>query len=188
LNFLGEKKLNPTGVYDNNPERILMDNSEIRTRIRIGVIGGAHPDISFLKLAFEVGRRIAEQGAVLVCGGLGGVMEEASRGARSGGGLTIGILPGTRTSEANPHIDVALATGLGFTRNSLVAMNAEALIAVDGEYGTLSEIAFGRIYGKTVIGLGTWEVKGVVPAASPEEAVRLAIEAARRESGPHVEL
>jgi hypothetical protein len=155
-----------------------MLESEFRKRVRIGVIGGSRSAAEFLTLAYEVGRLIARHGAVLVCGGLGGVMEEASRGAKSQGGMTIGILPGIRPSEANPHIDVALATGLGFTRNSLVAMNADVLIALDGEYGTLSEIAFGRIYGKTVIGLGTWDVKGVIPAGSPEDAVRLAIEAA----------
>ncbi|MCX6565143.1 MAG: TIGR00725 family protein [Candidatus Aminicenantes bacterium] len=154
-----------------------MSHKEIRSLIRIGVIGGSRAKTGFLAQAREVGRLIADRGAVLVCGGLGGVMEEAARGARSRGGLTIGILPGTQPSEANPHIDVALATGLGYTRNSLVAMNADVLIAIDGEYGTLSEIAYARIYGKTVIGLGTWEVKGVVPAASPEEAVRLAVKA-----------
>ncbi len=155
-----------------------MNPKEIRTRIRIGVIGGAKAKPGFLSQAFEVGRLIAQSGAILVCGGLGGVMEEAARGARNAGGLTIGILPGTKPNEANSHIDVALATGLGYTRNSLVAMNADALIAVDGEYGTLSEIAYGRIYGKPVIGLSTWDVKGIVPAASPEEAVRFALEAA----------
>jgi uncharacterized protein (TIGR00725 family) len=154
-----------------------MSQKDIRSRVRIGVIGGSRAKAGSLAQAREVGRLIAQRGAVLVCGGLGGVMAEAAAGARSEGGLTIGILPGTQLSDANPHIDVALATGLGYTRNSLVAMNADVLIAVDGEYGTLSEIAYARIYGKTVVGLGTWEVKGVIPAASPEEAVRLAVEA-----------
>jgi hypothetical protein len=155
-----------------------MNSKNIRERFRIGVIGGARAKAASLAQAREVGRLIARHDAVLVCGGLSGVMEEAASGARGEGGLTIGILPGTRPSEANPHIDVALATGLGYTRNSLVAMNADVLIAIDGEYGTLSEIAFGRIYGKTVIGLGTWDIKDIVPAATPEEAVRLALEAA----------
>jgi len=153
-----------------------MNSKEIRSLVRIGVIGGSRAKAAALVQAREVGRLIARYGAVLVCGGLGGIMEEAAGGAHGEGGLTIGILPGTQPSDANPHIDVALATGLGYTRNSLVAMNADVLIAIDGEYGTLSEIAYARIYGKTVIGLGTWEVKGVVPAASPEEAVRLAFE------------
>ena len=142
---------------------------------RIGVIGGSRPGPEFLKLAFEVGRLVARSGAVLVCGGLGGVMEEAARGAKEGGGTTIGILPGNRTADANPYIDIPVATGLGYTRNSLVAMNADVLIAVDGEYGTLSEIAYGRIYGKDVIGLGSWDIKGVTRAGTPEEAVELAL-------------
>ncbi|MBN1939679.1 MAG: TIGR00725 family protein [Candidatus Aminicenantes bacterium] len=150
----------------------------MRSRVRIGVIGGSRAGAEALSQAFEVGRLIAGRGAVLVCGGLAGVMTEAARGARSAGGLTVGILPGTRPAEANPYIDVALATGLGYTRNSLVAMNADVLIAIDGEYGTLSEIAYGRIYGKTVVGLGSWKIEGVIPAATPEEAVRLAWEAA----------
>jgi hypothetical protein len=147
----------------------------LRSRLRIGVIGGNHPKPEFLKLAYDVGRLIGRNGAVLVCGGLGGVMEEAARGAKEAGGTTIGILPGSRTSDANPYIDFALATGLGTTRNSLVAMNADVLIAVDGEYGTLSEIAFGRIYGKEVIGLGSWDIQGVTRAGTPEEAVELAL-------------
>jgi uncharacterized protein (TIGR00725 family) len=103
-------------------------------------------------------------------------MEAAALGAREEGGLTVGILPGNNPSDANPSIDVPIATGLGYTRNSLVVMNADAVVAVDGEYGTLSEIAYALIYGKRVVGLGTWDIRGVKPAASPEEAVRLALE------------
>jgi len=149
--------------------------SEWRKRIRIGVIGGGRPDRRSIEAALKVGRLIAEAGAILVCGGLGGVMEAAAAGAKKAGGFTVGILPGTHPCEANPSIDVPIATGLGYSRNSLVAMNADALIAIDGEYGTLTEIAYGNIYGKKVIGLETWEVKGVIAAASPEEAVRLAL-------------
>jgi hypothetical protein len=155
-----------------------MNQEHIRSRVRIGVIGGARAKAEALSQAYEVGRLIAGRGAILVCGGLAGVMEEAARGAHGAGGLTVGILPGIRPAEANPHIDVALATGLGYTRNSLVAMNADVLIAIDGEYGTLSEIAFSRIFGKTVIGLGSWDIQGVIRATSPEEAVRMAWEAA----------
>ena len=147
----------------------------LSSKRRIGVIGGSRTGEEFLKLAREVGRLIARHGAILVCGGLGGVMEEAARGAKEAGGMTIGILPGSRTAEANAYIDVPIATGLGYSRNSLVAMNADVLIAVDGEYGTLSEIAYGRIYGKEVIGLGTWDVRGVKKAATAEEAVILAL-------------
>jgi uncharacterized protein (TIGR00725 family) len=148
---------------------------DIRQRIRIAVIGGSRPGRAALESALEVGRLIARAGAVVVCGGLGGVMEAASRGAREEGGLVIGILPGASAADANPWVDVPIATGLGYTRNSLVVMNADAVIAVDGEYGTLSEIAYGLIHGRKVVGLGTWDVKGVVVAATPEEAVRLAL-------------
>ncbi len=151
---------------------------DIRHSKRIGVIGGSRAGKESLAAAREVGRLIARRGGILVCGGLGGVMEEAARGAKEEGGLTVGILPGNRTEEANPYIDIPLATGLGYSRNSLVAMNADALIAVDGEYGTLSEIAYGRIYGRRVIGLGTWDIEGVEAAASPEEAVIEAFKAA----------
>ncbi len=146
----------------------------MREKIRIGVIGGSRPAAPYLEIAHELGVRIAEAGAVLVCGGLGGIMEAAARGAKEVGGSTIGILPGRDPAEANPFIDVAIATGMGYSRNSLVAMNADVLIAVDGEYGTLSEIAFGHIYGKPVIGLGTWDIKGLIAAATAEEAIRLA--------------
>ncbi len=152
-----------------------MSEKDIRGRVRIGVIGGARPEARFEKIAREVGRRIAQAGAVLVCGGLSGVMKAAAQGAKEAGGLTIGILPGAKTSDANPFIDVPIATGLGYTRNSIVAMNADVLIAVDGEYGTLSEIAYGRIFGKPVIGLESWDVKGVERADSPEAAVHMAL-------------
>lgn len=147
----------------------------VRQRKRVGVIGGSRPDQASRAMARKVGELLAKKGAVLVCGGLGGVMEAACRGAKEAGGLTVGILPGQNPDEANAYVDLPVATGLGYSRNSLVAMNAEVLIAVDGEYGTLSEIAYGIIYGKRVIGLGTWDIKGVIPARTPEEAVELAL-------------
>ena len=150
--------------------------TDLRKKKRIAVIGGARAEKKHLERAAAVGRLIAERGAILVCGGLGGVMEAACRGAREAGGLTIGIIPGKDPAEANAYIDIAIATGLGFTRNSLVAMNADAVIAVDGEYGTLSEIAYTIVFGKKVIGLETWDIKGVRAAHDPEEAVRLALE------------
>jgi uncharacterized protein (TIGR00725 family) len=149
---------------------------DLRRRIRIAVIGGSRPDPQAAEAALEVGRLIARAGAVVVCGGLGGVMEAASRGAREEGGLVIGILPGNSLADANRWVDMPLATGLGYTRNALVVMNADAVIAVDGEYGTLSEIAYGKIHGRKVVGLGTLAVRGVEAAATPDEAVRLALE------------
>jgi uncharacterized protein (TIGR00725 family) len=148
---------------------------DFRKRTRVAVIGGNRPGRAALDQAREVGRLLAARGAVLVCGGLGGVMEAAARGAREGGGLSIGILPGASLAEANPSIDIPIATGLGYTRNSLVVMNADVVIAVDGEYGTLSEIAYGFIHGKRIVGLGTWDIKGIIQARDPEEAVRLAL-------------
>lgn len=152
--------------------------TEIRNKPRIGVIGGSQPDPASKNAAFRVGRLIAEHGAVVVCGGLGGVMEAAARGAREAGGLTVGILPGSSPSDANPYIDVPIATDIGYARNALVVMNSDALIAIDGAFGTLSEIAYGGVYERPVVGLGTWDIRGVIPAGTPEEAVRLALEKA----------
>ncbi len=142
----------------------------------IAVIGaGSADDKELLTIAEEVGRLIALNGAVLVCGGLGGVMEAAARGANAQGGITIGILPGLEKSTANPYINVPVATGLGEIRNTIIVRSADVLIAIGGEYGTLSEIAFGLKTGKTVIGLGTWDIKGIIKARSAEDAVNRAL-------------
>ena len=122
-------------------------------------------------MAESVGRELASRGAVLVCGGLGGVMEAACTGAKEGGGTTIGILPGTDRAAANPFVDFAIPTGLGEARNALVVRAADALIAIGGGYGTLSEIAFALKAGKPVVGLGTWEIEGVEIVESPAAAV-----------------
>jgi uncharacterized protein (TIGR00725 family) len=122
-----------------------------------------------------VGRLLAERGAVLVCGGLGGTMEAACRGARGAGGTTIGILPGLDRADANPYVDVAVPTGLGEARNALVVRAADVVIAVGGGYGTLSEIALALKAGKRVIGLGTWEIEGVARADGAEAAVAAAL-------------
>jgi uncharacterized protein (TIGR00725 family) len=138
----------------------------------VAVIGpGDEPTVA----AAEVGRLIAERGAVLVCGGRGGAMEAACRGAKEAGGLTVGILPGSDRSEANPFVDVVLPTGLGEARNALVVGAADVVIAIGGGYGTLSEIALALKAGKRVIGLETWEIEGVVAAESPEAAVAAAL-------------
>jgi uncharacterized protein (TIGR00725 family) len=149
----------------------------LRKARRVAVIGGHQPDEAALKIAYETGQKLAQAGAILVCGGLSGVMEAAARGAKEAGGLTIGILPGTNLEEANPFIDLPLATGLGLSRNSLVVLNADSVIAIDGEYGTLSEIAFACLYNKKVVGVNTWEIEGVLAANSASEAVELALSA-----------
>ncbi len=145
------------------------------TRI-IGVIGGSEAPPDILLLAEKVGRLIARAGCILVCGGLGGVMEAASRGAKTEGGITIGILPGPARTDANPHIDIGIATNMGYARNAIIAHTADTLIAVGGRYGTLSEIGFSLGLGKKVIALKSWECDpAIIPAKSPEEAVEKAL-------------
>ena len=122
-------------------------------------------------VAEEVGRLLAEAGAVVVTGGLGGVMEAASKGAREAGGTTLGILPGSDRRDANPWVTVAVPTGMGEARNALVVRAADGLIAVGGEWGTLSEIALARTAGKPVAGLDSWELEGVDRFETPAEAV-----------------
>jgi uncharacterized protein (TIGR00725 family) len=133
--------------------------------------------------AEAVGRALAEAGCLLVCGGLGGVMAAASRGAKQAGGRTIGILPGDTRREANPWLDVAIPTGMGEARNLLVVRASDAVIAVGGEFGTLSEIALALKLGRPVVGLSTWaitreglSVDPILRASTPEDAVRLALE------------
>ncbi len=142
----------------------------------IGVIGAGECDARVAALAHEVGRRLASAGCVVVTGGLGGVMEAASRGAREAGGLVVGILPGPDPRSANAHVEIAIATGLGEVRNAVIVNSAESFVAVSGAYGTLSEIAFALRLGKRVVSLGSWEIDdNIVRAETPEEAVRLAL-------------
>lgn len=152
--------------------------------VYVGVIGaGTSLDTSLAAIARMVGRLAAGRGAILVCGGLGGVMEEAAAGASEAGGTVVGILPGTSRDEANPHVHISISTGLGEARNALVARASDVLIAIGGEYGTLSEIALGLKMGKPVVGIGTWqlakdgrEVAAIIPAETPEEAIEKAFE------------
>ncbi len=133
----------------------------------ISVIGSGNSDGTLspeiAKIANEVGREIAARGAVLICGGLGGVMTEAAKGAKEKGGLTIGIIPGENPDSANPYIDIPIPTGLGFARNVLVAYSGDAIIAVSGGLGTLSEISFALIRKKPVIGICTWDLNQLGP-------------------------
>jgi len=150
------------------------------------VVGPDAADGSELEQARAVGEGLGRVGAVLVCGGLGGVMEAACRGAREAGGLTVGLLPGHDRSAANKWVAVALPSGMGELRNGLVVRAADALIAVGGAYGTLSEIALGLKLGRPVVGLDTWELArrgvgdtGIIRASSPGQAVARALAAAR---------
>jgi uncharacterized protein (TIGR00725 family) len=138
----------------------------------LGVSGGGNVTPEIYELARAVGREAALRGWVVVTGGLGGVMEGAARGACEAEGLTIGILPGGDRRQANPYIKIAVVTNMHHARNSIIAHTADALIAIDGEHGTLSEIALGLKLGKIVVGLRTsWTVSGLVPAADPKEAI-----------------
>ena len=149
----------------------------------IAVVGGGQADQAQLSEAEAVGRALAEAGAVLVCGGLGGVMEAACRGAREAGGTTLGLLPGSDRSAANAWVSVAVPTGLGEARNALVVRAADAVIAVAGEYGTLSEIALALKAGKPVVGIGTWDLgrepDPIIRAHTGAEAAALALAAVR---------
>ncbi len=149
----------------------------------VAVIGGGQASRREIKLAEEVGRKLAKRGAVLVCGGLGGVMEAACRGASSGGGLTIGILPGENRRAANSYVQIPIVTGIGYARNVAVVKSAQAVIAVGGSYGTLSEIGHALQSGIPVIGLGTWSLSkngkansSIASAQNPAEAVDMALE------------
>ncbi len=156
----------------------------------IGIIGGARPAKEEIVTAEAVGRALARAGAALVCGGLGGVMEAACRGAKSAGGLTIGILPGTDRREANPYVDIPIVTGMRCARNVIITRTAQAVIAVGGSYGTLSEVAFSLSFGTPVVGLGTWRVEReehppapIVYADTPEDAVERALAFVRGRRG-----
>ena len=137
----------------------------------IGVIGPGEASAAELESAEEVGAGLASLGAVVVTGGLGGVMEAACRGARSRRGRTLGILPGEDREAANGWVEIAVATGLGELRNGLIVRACDALVAVGGGYGTLSEVALALRLGRPVVGLGTWAVHGVDEVTTPAEAV-----------------
>ena len=151
----------------------------------VAVVGASAGTPSELGLGETVGRLLAERGAVLVCGGMGGVMEAAAGGAMNAGGTTVGILPTASRLDANPYLTIAVATGMGEARNAIVARTADVVIAVHGEYGTLSEIALALKMGKPVVGLGTWElvregtaIDAIVRSTSAEDAVAKALELA----------
>jgi len=145
---------------------------------QIAVIGAANATDTEYQMALDVGRFIAEQHETLLCGGLGGVMEAACRGAGENGGITVGIVSGT--GNGNVYLDIVIRTGLGHARNILVVQSADAVIAIGGSHGTLSEIAVALKLEIPVFGLKTWDIPGVVPCKTPEDAVIRAVHAARR--------
>lgn len=139
--------------------------------MRVSVIGGGSVSEETAAVAADVGRELADRDHTVVCGGLGGVMAATCRGAKAAGGRTIGILPGEDRDAADPHVDVAVATGLGHARNALVVLNGDAVVAVDGSAGTLSEIGFAAVYDRPAAGLATHDAPGVEPVDTPEAAV-----------------
>ena len=151
--------------------------------MRIGVIGGNSLDEGLYGEALEVGRRLAKAGAVIFCGGMGGAMEAACKGAKENGGLTVGLLPDETLERANPFVGVAVATGLGYGRNYLIVYNSDAMIAIGGSEGTLNEMAAALNLGLTVISLGSWELDRLkrlkrgklLHARGAAEAVELAL-------------
>jgi len=162
----------------------------------IAVIGGSECDDETYKLAEEVGRGLAREGATLICGGLTGVMAAACRGARAEGGITVGILPGDDRESGNADVMIPIVTGMGYARNALVVKSAQVAIAIDGSYGTLSEIAYAMQFYVPVIGLNTWDLSQhgdgnnpIVVVHSADQAVQKAISIAkkgsRRKSGKH---
>lgn len=158
---------------------------DLRNRPRIGVMGPSQCSSHALELARSVGRLIARQDGILICGGGKGVMEAAASGAKEAGGITVGILPGSRASDANEHIDIPIVTGLGDARNAINVLTSQAIIAIHGAYGTLSEIALALKAGTPVVALETWTVlppgdtrpPGIITARTPEEAVSAAFAA-----------
>jgi len=143
----------------------------------IGIVGGREISEETAQMAYQVGRLIAQKGYALVCGGMGGVMEAASRGCKEAGGLTVAIIPQDEAHYANFYMDVVIPSGMGVGRNVLILRSAAGVIAIDGKYGTLSEIAYAFQLNRPIVGLHTWDVSPDMPKAqNAEEAVRLIIE------------
>ncbi len=170
----------------------LRNRADIFTAVMISVIGGEAAGPRALETAEEVGRELARRGVTLVCGGRGGVMEAACRGARSEGGHTIGIMPGRspRETPANQWVEFPIYSGIGYARNSMVVLSGNAVIAIDGSYGTLSEIAFALIHSVPLVGLDTWDFayhghdnNKIIRASTAVEAVETAIALARERKG-----
>lgn len=158
------------------------------SRVYVGVIGGSEADEVTCERAFSVGRELARRGVCVLTGGGPGVMEAVCRGAKEAGGMTVAFLPGNDRKYANEHVDVALPTGMGEMRNMLLARASDALIAVGGEFGTLSEIGFGLRIGKPVVGLQTWELskagelsRAIAVAEDARDAVEIALRLVQRD-------
>jgi len=138
----------------------------------VGIIGGSSCDKKTGELAEKIGSEIAKRNHILICGGLGGVMESACRGAKISGGITVGILPGKIKEEANKYVDIPILTAMNHARNAIIVRTADIVIAVGGRYGTLSEIGLAKAIGKKVIGIKTWDIRGIIKAGTIEDIVK----------------
>ena len=138
-------------------------------KLTVAVIGETDPGDELSDIAYKVGQIIAENHCIMICGGLGGIMETAAKGAHELGGITVGILPGFEKKDANPYISVAIATGISTARNAIIARTCDIAVAIGGKYGTLSEIAYCLDYGKTVLGYKTHNIPEVITISDPEE-------------------
>ncbi len=148
--------------------------------LQIGVVGSSSCRGDVFRIAEHVGELVAKNGAILISGGLTGVMEAASRGAKSAGGLVVGILPGASKADSNPYVDVIILTEMGHARNAIIARSSDCLIAIAGGYGTLSEVALALKIGKPVVTLTSpWNIQGTVETYTPEEAVDRALSLCR---------
>ena len=146
-------------------------------KLVIGVIGSSECSVDIGQIAEEVGQEIAKRGALLICGGLGGVMEAACKGAKQEGGMTIGVLPMRERNMANPYVDIPIATGFGEGRNVIIVQSVDGIIAIAGQYGTLSEIAFALNRGLPIVGISTWEIDAPIERVKGgKEAVELLFE------------
>jgi len=141
--------------------------------VTVSVLGSHEYNAKVAKLSHKVGKIIAKVGATLVCGGLGGVMEHVSRGAKDAGGMTIGLLPGKNKGDANPYIDIALPTSIGYARNACIACSADVVVALPGSYGTESEICYAIVYGRPVIDMGGWGIKGMIKVKNIDDFERV---------------
>lgn len=148
-----------------------MENTNLNP-YRIAVFGGRVSSKALLNVAYEVGQLIADRNGILYCGGMGGVMEAACRGAREHGGLTVGILPTAEAESANSFVDIPIVTGIGTARNSIIARSVHGGIAINGRYGTLSEIAYSLDFHKPIVGIETCDIEGIIPVKTAREAVQ----------------
>ncbi len=158
----------------------------MKEKIIIGVIGSSTCSSSVSEVAYIVGKEIARKNAILICGGRGGVMEAACKGAKEEKGITIGVLPGNDKENANPYIDIPIVTGMGEARNVIIARSSDAVIAIAGKYGTLSEIAFALRFDVPVVGIATWNINiPILKAKNPKQAVGMALSAIRKTRGKY---